>query len=204
MDAGFSDHCRFLARYNRWINGRLYDACGALTDEERKRECGAFFGSLHRTLNHLVVADQVWLRRFAQCDQDHGVTLASLNATVLDLPPGSQLDTVLFEGWPALRAKREQLDLAIEAWLAEMPGGSASAPGLAGDDAFFQPPDAPPRAGHDLADPGGRRHRCDRPDCAGVTRAGVDQQQPAGPQMPAAVPVAASNGRLVPQPSKIP
>lgn len=123
MDAGFSDHYRFLARYNRWINGRLYDACGALTDEERKRERGAFFGSLHRTLNHLVVADQVWLRRFVQCGLDHGVTPASLNATVLDLPPGSQLDTVLFEGWPDLRAKREQLDLAIEAWVAEMPGG---------------------------------------------------------------------------------
>ena len=119
----FSDNYRFLAKYNRWINQRLYHACEALGDAQRKRECGVFFGSIHRTLNHLIVGDQVWLRRFAQCGLDNGVTLTSLNRAVLDLPPGSQLDTVLFDDWQALRAKREQLDAAIEAWVAEMPEG---------------------------------------------------------------------------------
>jgi uncharacterized damage-inducible protein DinB len=118
-----TDNYRFLARYNRWINQRLYAAAETLSDEERKRERGAFFGSIHRTLNHLVVADQIWLRRFVQCGLDKGVTLASLNAGVLDLPDGSRLDTVLFDDWQALRAKREQLDAAIEAWVAEMPEG---------------------------------------------------------------------------------
>ncbi|HQR99626.1 MULTISPECIES: DinB family protein [unclassified Polaromonas] len=123
MDAAFADNYRFLAKYNRWMNQRLFDACDTLGDEERKRERGAFFGSLHRTLNHLVVADQIWLRRFAQCGLDHGVTFASLNGAVLDLPAGSRLDTVPFDDWPALRAKREQLDAAIEAWVADMPEG---------------------------------------------------------------------------------
>ena len=123
MGLAFLDNFRLLARYNRWINQRLYDACEALSDEERKRERGAFFGSIHRTLNHLVVADQIWLRRFVQCGLDNGATLASLSASVLDLPAGSRLDTVLFDDWPALRAKREQLDAAIEAWVAEMPDG---------------------------------------------------------------------------------
>lgn len=123
MDAGFVANYHFLARYNRWINDRLYEACATLTDEERKRERGAFFGSLHRTLNHLVVGDQIWLRRFAQCGEDHGVALDSLNRVVLDLPAGSQLDTVLFDDWQALRAKREQLDAAIESWVADMPEG---------------------------------------------------------------------------------
>lgn len=123
MDAAFLDNYRFLAKYNRWMNQRLYAACDSLSDEERKRERGAFFGSLHHTLNHLVVGDQIWLRRFMQCGLDNGVTLASLNGAVLDLPPGSQLDTVLFDDWPALRAKREQLDAAIEAWVADMPEG---------------------------------------------------------------------------------
>lgn len=121
MVTAFSENYRFLARYNRWMNQRLCAACETLGDEERKRERGAFFGSLHRTLNHLVVADQIWLRRFAHCGLDHGVTLASLNGAVLDLPPGSQLGTVLFGGWEELRAKREQLDAAIEAWVADMP-----------------------------------------------------------------------------------
>ena len=123
MTTAFSDNYRFLAKYNRWINQRLYEACEALSDEERKRERGAFFGSIHHTLNHLIVGDQIWLRRFAQCGVDNGITLASLNASVLDLPDGSRLDTVLFDDWQALRAKREQLDAAIEAWVAEMPDG---------------------------------------------------------------------------------
>ena len=121
MGGELSENYCFLARYNRWMNQRLYDACEQLGDEERKRAHGAFFGSIHRTLNHLVVADQVWLRRFAQCATDNGVTLASLNAALLDLPAGSQLDTVLFDDWQALRAKREALDAAIEAWVKEMP-----------------------------------------------------------------------------------
>lgn len=123
MGAELAGNYRFLARYNHWMNARLLDACEQLGDEERKRERGAFFGSIHRTLNHLVVADQVWLRRFAQCATDHGVTLASLNAALLDLPAGCQLDSVLFEDWQALRAKREALDAAIEAWVQEMPEG---------------------------------------------------------------------------------
>ena len=123
MDAAFSDNFRLLARYNRWMNQRLYEACAGLTDEARKQDRGAVFGSLHRTLNHLVVADQIWLRRFAQCGLDHGVTMASLNGAVLDLAPGSQLDTVPFDDWTALRAKREQLDIAIASWVADMPEG---------------------------------------------------------------------------------
>lgn len=42
MDAAFLDNYRFLARYNRWMNQRLYQACESLTDAERKRERGAF------------------------------------------------------------------------------------------------------------------------------------------------------------------
>jgi uncharacterized damage-inducible protein DinB len=121
MVTAFSANYRLLAKYNRWMNQRLYAACETLGDDERKRERGAFFGSIHRTLNHLVVADQIWLRRFAQCGLDHGITLAGLDSALLDLPPGSQLDTVLFDGWEALRAKREQLDAAIEAWMADLP-----------------------------------------------------------------------------------
>ena len=56
------DNYRFLAGYNRWFNGRLYDACERLPDEERKRDRGAFFGSIHGTLNHLVWGDRLWLQ----------------------------------------------------------------------------------------------------------------------------------------------
>lgn len=117
------ENYRFLARYNGWFNQRLYDACDTLTDEARKRDGGAFFGSVHRTLSHLVLADQVWLMRFVQCGTDNGLTFASLGGGLLDLPAGYTLDQVLFEDWPDLRTKRAQLDAALEAWLAELPEG---------------------------------------------------------------------------------
>ena len=128
MESALAENYRLLARYNRWINQLLYDAAEVLSEEERKRERGAFFGSIHRTLNHLVVADQIWLRRFARCGLDNGITLPSLNASVLDLPEGSGLDTVSFDDWQALRTKRAQLDAAIEAWITDMPGAYLQLP----------------------------------------------------------------------------
>ncbi|SEN69812.1 DinB family protein [Nitrosomonas marina] len=58
------DECKLLAQYNQWMNRRLYDVCSHLSDEERKKERKAFFGSIHGTLNHLLLGDQVWLGRF--------------------------------------------------------------------------------------------------------------------------------------------
>jgi len=58
------EYCRLLARHNRWVNERLYAAAAAMTDEERKRDRGAFFGSLHRTLDHILWGDRTWLGRF--------------------------------------------------------------------------------------------------------------------------------------------
>lgn len=120
-DVDSSDNYRLLARYNRWMNQQLYDACETLLDEERQRNRGAFFGSIHRTLSHLIVADQVWLKRFVQCGLDHDICFASLGNDVLDLPEAFDWDMVLFSDWQTLRAKRTQLDAAIEGWALDMP-----------------------------------------------------------------------------------
>ncbi|TMG79449.1 MAG: damage-inducible protein DinB [Betaproteobacteria bacterium] len=53
-----------MARYNRWMNERLYACCEKLSDAERKRDRGAFFRSIHGTLNHLLLGDRLWLSRF--------------------------------------------------------------------------------------------------------------------------------------------
>ena len=45
-----------MARYNRWQNANLYGVADTLSDEERRRERGAFFGSIHNTLSHLLWA----------------------------------------------------------------------------------------------------------------------------------------------------
>jgi uncharacterized damage-inducible protein DinB len=58
------EYCRIMARYNRWMNERLYALCAKLPDLERKRDRGAFFGSIHGTLNHLLWGDRMWIGRF--------------------------------------------------------------------------------------------------------------------------------------------
>jgi uncharacterized damage-inducible protein DinB len=61
--AMMGEHLRRMARYNAWANGRLYAACGQLSEDEYHRPRPAFFGSIHGTLNHLLIADRIWLAR---------------------------------------------------------------------------------------------------------------------------------------------
>ena len=69
-------HFRMFAAYNRWANARVYEAARALGEEELNRDAGAFFGSMIRTLNHILVADRIWLRRFT----GEGTAPATLDA----------------------------------------------------------------------------------------------------------------------------
>jgi uncharacterized damage-inducible protein DinB len=69
------DYCKTFARYNRWQNQSLYAAAATLPDGTRKRNMGAFFKSIHGTLNHLLVADRLWLDRL----EGHPSTITSLN-----------------------------------------------------------------------------------------------------------------------------
>jgi len=54
-----------LAAYNRWANARLYEVALALDENDYRRDVGAFFKSLHGTLNHLLVADRIWMKRLS-------------------------------------------------------------------------------------------------------------------------------------------
>ncbi|MDF1732971.1 MAG: DinB family protein [Minwuia sp.] len=60
----FKPYFTRFAAYNIWANGKLYDAASAVSEADLTRDVGAFFGSLSGTLNHMIVADRVWLRRF--------------------------------------------------------------------------------------------------------------------------------------------
>ena len=59
------DHFLHLATYNQWANTRLFDAVSQLSDEAYRADRGAFFGSIHGTLNHLLMADLLWIGRIA-------------------------------------------------------------------------------------------------------------------------------------------
>ena len=53
-----------MAAYNAWMTDKAYAAAGRLSDAERKADRGAFFRSVHSTLNHLLFADRAWMGRF--------------------------------------------------------------------------------------------------------------------------------------------
>ncbi len=88
-----------MARYNQWMNEKLYDVCGSLSDSERKSDRGLFFGSIHGTLNHLLLADRVWLGRFL--GEPFEVT---------------GLDQELFADFDELRAARAETDRLVLDW----------------------------------------------------------------------------------------
>ena len=89
-------HFDMFAGYNAWANRRLYDAAAALSDAQYREDRGAFFKSVHGTLNHLLVGDRVWMHRF----------------TGEGTPP-ARLDLILFEDFAGLRAAREAEDRRI-------------------------------------------------------------------------------------------
>lgn len=57
-----------FAAYNSWANRRLFDAAAKLNHDEFNKDCNVAFKSMHGTLNHLLLADSVWMGRFQQQD----------------------------------------------------------------------------------------------------------------------------------------
>lgn len=93
-------HFRMFAAYNRWANALVYDAAATLSAEQLQRDTGAFFGSLLNTLNHILVADRIWMKRFTGEGE-----------------APKALDAILFTELAALRAAREAEDERIVAWV---------------------------------------------------------------------------------------
>ena len=95
---------QLLAEYNAWINGRLYETCGTLSDEERRRDRGAYFKSIHSTLNHILWGDRAWMSRF----------------TAKTYSPPVPIGTDLFADFDELRNAREAMDAEIRQWAAAL------------------------------------------------------------------------------------
>jgi uncharacterized damage-inducible protein DinB len=91
---------QMFAGYNAWCNERLYDAAATVPDADYRADRGAFFKSLHGTLNHLLVADRIWMRRFT------GVGA---------LPPS--LDAILYDDLESLRTARRTQDTLIRRYI---------------------------------------------------------------------------------------
>jgi uncharacterized damage-inducible protein DinB len=115
LRSGLQKQFTRLARYNHWMNERLYALAAQMSDEERRRDRGAFFKSIHGTFNHILLGDRVWLARFA----NSGHAFVALKKYAL--PPGAaSLGDELYSDFTTLTQERSKTDLAIEAWMAEL------------------------------------------------------------------------------------
>lgn len=98
-EATFPAYTRAMARYNAWMNTKLYDAAARLSDGERKRDVGAFFKSIHGTLNHLLIVDVYLFDRFFGRE-----------------PKVVPMDGEIHGDFADLRRAREDMDARIVAW----------------------------------------------------------------------------------------
>jgi uncharacterized damage-inducible protein DinB len=107
------------ARYNRWMNDKLYALAATLSDEARKRDCGAFFKSIHGTFNHLLLADKVWLARFKGVTVPNGF-----------MAPGGirTLDQELYADFDDLRRERALTDDELADWVSGLTHAQLAAP----------------------------------------------------------------------------
>jgi uncharacterized damage-inducible protein DinB len=104
-------YARAMASYNEWMNEQLYTLAASLSDDERKRDVGAFFASLHGTLDHLFAGDEAWMQRL------HGepVTMTSTRE-------------IRVSDFDELRASRRHLDTRITRWATGLTEKFAAAP----------------------------------------------------------------------------
>lgn len=105
------DHLSLMATYNQWMNEKLCAAAATLPAQELSADRKAFFGSILGTLNHLVVADIIWLKRFAA----HPAGFNALEP-IRRLPDPRGLNQQMFDDLDQLAAQRTLIDQTIIAW----------------------------------------------------------------------------------------
>jgi len=104
-----------MAQYNQWMNEKLYSTAGQLCDDALNQDQGAFFKSILGTLNHILVGDLVWLKRFA----NHLAAHPALDY-VRNIETPKSLDQILYTDFSELGDKRKQLDQVIIDWCQQL------------------------------------------------------------------------------------
>lgn len=93
------NYYQLMAAYNRWMNRKLYAVCTEIPDGKRREDLGAFFKSIHGTLNHILLADNIWMDRFK------------------DRPRRYKLGDEIHASFEDLRNAREEMDGDILDWV---------------------------------------------------------------------------------------
>jgi len=96
-------YCLTMARYNAWMNSKLFGLCAAIPDETRKQDLHAFFRSVHGTLDHILAVDLMFLRHVKHGEPTY-------------LPPGN-----LYSDFAEMHRRRIEVDEEILAWAGTVP-----------------------------------------------------------------------------------
>lgn len=112
------DHFELLSIYNQWMNSKIYESAGSLSAADLTKDRGAFFGSILGTLNHILIGDIIWLKRFAT----HPSCVGSLQE-VANLPNPTSLNQIVFDDIGSLSEHRAWLDQQIISWISELTEG---------------------------------------------------------------------------------
>jgi len=81
------------------MDGKIYDVCLEIPDKQRKKDMGAFFNSIHSTLNHIYFGDIAWLERL----RDNKFTPRKIGVDI-------------FDDFEDLRAAQKKMDSEILDW----------------------------------------------------------------------------------------
>lgn len=104
-----------LANYNQLMNQRQFEASLELSDKQLNQDCGAFFKSVLGTLNHILVGDIIWLKRFS----DHPSSKTSL-AYIIEIPKPTSLNSLLHTDFHMLWKERQKIDLILINWIEKL------------------------------------------------------------------------------------
>ena len=112
-----TQYCQTMARYNAWQNDGLRKIVAEMDTDALTKDRGAFFGSIFKTLNHLLWGDAIWISRFDGGEQPELTLQDSVAATQ---PPAD---------WAA---ERFRMDARITLW-----AQSVSAIDLVGEQTWY-------------------------------------------------------------------
>ncbi|MEL0657752.1 DinB family protein [Psychromonas arctica] len=102
------EHVYLMADYNQWMNQKIYEAVNTMTPEKYHEDKGAYFGSVFASLNHICVADTLWLKRCSVVLQTYDAY-----APIAALPMPESLDVFLANNFNDLKDRRVLLDEAL-------------------------------------------------------------------------------------------
>ncbi len=104
-----------MADYNKIMNKRMIESSKNLSNISLSENKGAFFKSVIGTLNHIMIGDILWLKRFLSYSNAYA-SLEPINK----IKKPDELDSIIHDDLDSFQEKRSILDNMIIEWCSEI------------------------------------------------------------------------------------